>query len=167
MHAYACTHMYCSGALFAAAGYAVGPMTDAGRPDFVYSLSVRLHHTDAAGVIFCSRLLELAHEAYEALLEQVGLRFDRILEQGLLRLPVVALEAEFAQPIRVGDRLQVELTLTRRGKHSYQVAYRFRDPAGRMKARAVTRHVVLDGVHGRPAALPEALGRLVDGAGSR
>lgn len=126
---------------------------------------MRLHHTDAAGVIFCSRLLELAHEAYEAWLEQVGLGLDRLLEQGRLRLPVVALEAEFAQPIRVGERLQVELTLTRRGAHSYQVAYRFRDPAGRVKARAVTRHVALDGVHGNPAALPAALRRVVDGAG--
>lgn len=141
-------------------------MADAAPPDFVYSLSVRLHHTDAAGVIFCSRLLELAHEAYEAWLEQVGLGLDRLLEQGRLRLPVVALEAEFAQPIRVGDRLQVELVLTRRGEHSYQVAYRFRDPAGRVKARAVTRHVALDGVGGKPAALPAALRRVVDGAGS-
>lgn len=143
-------------------------MPDAGvaaPPDFVYSLSVRLHHTDAAGVIFCSRLLELAHEAYEAWLEQVGLGLDRLLEQGRLRLPVVALEAEFAQPIRVGDRLRVELTLMRRGEHSYQVAYRFRDPAGRVKARAVTRHVALDGVRGKPAALPAALRRVVDGAG--
>lgn len=141
-------------------------MADAAPPDFVYSLSVRLHHTDAAGVIFCSRLLELAHEAYEAWLEQVGLGLDRLLEQGRLRLPVVALEAEFAQPIRVGDRLQVELVLTRRGEHSYQVAYRFRDPAGRVKARAVTRHVALDGGRGKPAALPAALRRVVDGAGS-
>lgn len=141
-------------------------MADAAPPDFVYSLSVRLHHTDAAGVIFCSRLLELAHEAYEAWLEQVGLGLDLLLEQGRLRLPVVALEAEFAQPIRVGDRLQVELVVSRRGEHSYQVAYRFRDPAGRVKARAVTRHVALDGVHGKPAALPAALRRVVDGAGS-
>lgn len=142
-------------------------MPGAGGPDFVYSLRVRLHHTDAAGVIFCSRLLELAHEAYEALLEQVGLGIDRLLAQGRLRLPVVGLEAEFTQPIRVGERLQVELTLTRRGAHSYQVAYGFRDPAGTVKARAVTRHVVLDGVHGKPAPLPEALARLVDGAAAQ
>ena len=143
-------------------------MQDAGDgADFVCSLRVRLHHTDAAGVIFCSRLLELAHEAYEALLEEVGLGLGRLLEQARLRLPVVGLEAEFAQPIRLGELLQVELTLTRRGAHSYQVAYRFLDPAGKVKARAVTRHVVLDGVHGKPAPLPEALARLVDGAAAK
>jgi 1,4-dihydroxy-2-naphthoyl-CoA hydrolase len=135
-------------------------------PDFVYPITVRLYHTDAAGVIFCSRLLELAHDAYEALLERVGLRLDRILAQGAVRLPVAGMEAEFVQPIRVGERLQVELTLTRRGDHSYQVAYRFRDPAGKVKARAVTRHVALDGARGRPTALPEALARLADGTRS-
>ena len=142
-------------------------MRDRTLPDFVHSITVRLHHTDAAGVIFCSRLLELAHEAYEALLEQIGLSVGRILAEGAIRLPVVAVEAEFVKPIRVGERLQVELSLSRRGDHSWQVAYRFRDPAGRVKARAVTRHVALDGARGTPAALPEALARLAAGALAR
>jgi acyl-CoA thioesterase FadM len=135
-------------------------------PDFVHPITVRLHHTDAAGVLFCSRLLELAHEAYEALLERAGLSVARILADGEVRLPVVAVEAEFVRPIRVGDRLLVELTVTRHGDHSYQVAYRFRDSAGEETARAITRHVALDGTHGRPTALPEALCRVVDGAAS-
>ena len=134
------------------------------RPDFVHSVIVRLHHTDAAGVLFCARLLELAHEAYEALLDEAGLSVGQILADGALRLPVVALEAEFVRPIRVGERLQVELTVSRRGDHSYQVAYRFRDPAGQTKARAVTRHVALDGAGAGPVALPEPLARLADGA---
>ena len=75
-------------------GYA-GRMPAKERPDFVHPVTVRLHHTDAAGVIFCSRLLELAHEAYEALLDEAGLSVGRILADGALRLPVVALEAEF------------------------------------------------------------------------
>jgi len=141
-------------------------MSNRPAPDFVHPITVRLHHTDAAGVIFCSRLLELAHEAYEALLERAGLGLGAVLAQGEVRLPVVAVEAEFARPIRVGDRLQVELTLTRRGDHSYQVAYRFRDAAGTEVARAATRHVALDAIHGRPTALPQALGRIVDGAAS-
>ena len=140
-------------------------MPGTGAPTFVYPVTVRLYHTDAAGVMFCSRLLELAHEAYEALLEREGLGLDRILAQGSYRLPVVALEAEFLRPIGVGVRLQVELTLTRRGAHSYQVAYQFRDPAGEVRARAVTRSVALDGSHGKPTALPEALARIVGGAG--
>ena len=144
-------------------GYA-GGMPVEERPDFVHPVVVRLHHTDAAGVIFCSRLLELAHEAYEALLDEAGLSVGRILADGALRLPVVALEAEFNRPIRVGERLQVELTVSRRGDHSYQVAYRFRDPAGQVKARAVTRHVALDGAGAGPVALPEPLARLADGA---
>lgn len=139
-------------------------MRDGTLPDFVHPITVRLHHTDAAGVIFCSRLLELAHEAYEALLEQIGLSVGQILAEGAVRLPVVAVEAEFVKPIRVGERLQVEITVSRHGAHSCQVAYRFRDPAGQVKARAATHHVALDGARGTPAALPEALARLAAGA---
>ena len=46
------------------------------------------------------------------------------------------------------------------------VGYRFRDAAGTEVARATTRHVALDAVHGRPTVLPEALGRVVDAAAS-
>ena len=134
------------------------------EPDFVHPVTVRLHHTDAAGVIFCSRLLELAHEAYEALLDETGLGVGRILADGEVLLPVVAVEAEFTKPIRVGDRLRVELTLTRSGDHSYQVAYRFRNPAGQVSARAVTRHVALDAAGTGPVQLPPPLARLADGA---
>ena len=141
-------------------------MSSVPAPDFVHPVTVRLHHSDAAGVIFYSRLLELAHDAYEALLERAGMGLGRVLAQGEVRLPVVAVEAEFVRPIRVGDRLQVELTLTRSGDHSYQVGYRFRDAAGTELARAVTRHVSLDAIHGRPTALPQALGRIADGAAS-
>ena len=135
------------------------------RSDFVHPVTVRLHHTDAAGVIFCSRLLELAHEAYEALLDEAGLGVGRLLADGDVLLPVVAVEAEFSKPIRVGDRLQVELRLSRSGGHSYQVAYCFRDPAGQVKARAVTRHVALDAAGAGPVHLPPPLARLADSPG--
>ncbi|MCY4484445.1 MAG: acyl-CoA thioesterase [Spirochaetaceae bacterium] len=134
------------------------------RPDFVHPVTVRLHHTDAAGVIFCSRLLELAHEAYEALLDKAGLGVGRLLADGEVLLPVVAVEAEFTRPIRVGDRLQVELHLSRRGDHSYQVEYCFRDPSGRVKARAATRHVAIAAAGSGPVQLPSPLARLADGA---
>ena len=137
------------------------------RPDYVHPVTVRLHHTDAAGVIFCSRLLELAHEAYEALLEEAGLSVRRILADGEVLLPVVAVEAEFTKPIRVGDRLRVDLRLSRCGAHSYRVTYRFRDPTGQVKARAATRHVALDGGGTGPVDLPPALARVADGLGIR
>ena len=134
------------------------------RPDFVHPVTVRLHHTDAAGVIFCSRLLELAHEAYEALLDEAGLGVGRLLADGEVLLPVVAVEAEFTKPIRVGDRLQVELRVSRSGGHSYEVAYCFRDPAGQAKARAVTRHVALDAAGSGPVQLPPPIARLAGGS---
>ena len=137
------------------------------RPDFVHPVTVRLHHTDAAGVIFCSRLLELAHEAYEALLDEAGLGVGRLLADGEVLLPVVAVEATFTKPIRVGDRLRVELRLSRSGDQSYQVAYCFRDLAGRVKAGAVTRHVALDAAGAGTVQLPPPVARLADRPGDR
>ena len=39
---------------------------------FEYRFSIRLHDTDAAGVLFFAHLLRHAHDAYEAFMEQAG-----------------------------------------------------------------------------------------------
>jgi hypothetical protein len=36
---------------------------------YTYQTTIRLHHTDAAGVVFFSNLFVIAHDAYESFLE--------------------------------------------------------------------------------------------------
>ena len=48
---------------------------------FYYQTKIKLHETDAAGVIFFNNLFKIAHDAYEALLEKINFSIKEILEK--------------------------------------------------------------------------------------
>lgn len=118
------------------------------------TLPVRLRHTDAAGVLFFAEQLALAHEAYEAFLDDHGLPVAAHLASGL-GLPIVSCEASFEAPVRVGERLTFTLTAERVGETSFTLNYaidRDKTPVGRCR----TVHVSL-GRDGAKRALTDAM----------
>lgn len=119
-------------------------------------MTVRLHHTDAAGVLYYSRLFELLQEAFESAMADAGLSMAELLKAGEFRIPVVHAEADYTAPVQVSDRLEVQLTFSAR-KRSMCVAADFVDAAGRRVATAQTVHAVLSVTTGRSVPLPEPL----------
>jgi len=67
---------------------------------FGYNCVIRLHHTDAAGVVFFASLFTLAHECYEAFLDNVS-PLGKLLTDGDVLIPIVHAEADFKLPLRV------------------------------------------------------------------
>ncbi len=122
-----------------------------------YRLTVRLHHTDAAGVLFYGRLFELVQEAFEAALERRGLPLSELLA-GEYRLPVVRAEADYTAPVRAGDALTVSLAFAP-GVRSLRVKAGLTDAAGRRVASVTVVHATVSAATGRPAPLPDALRR--------
>jgi 1,4-dihydroxy-2-naphthoyl-CoA hydrolase len=119
--------------------------------------TVRMRDTDAAGVIFFPRLLEMAHDAYERLLDELGVSLaDDLAGDGPIA-PIGRCEADYRRPMRLGDRLTVEVSVKREGASSYALRYVFRDDDGEEVARAVTVHVAMDRATGRSVPLTEAM----------
>ncbi len=121
---------------------------------FKFHFRVRLRDTDAAGVIYFSRLLERAHEAYEAFLDSAGLPLQTWMAQGP-RLPIVHAEADFSAPMELGTVVRVALKAARVGRSSFTLDYEFTTDDGAQLARAQTVHVAVE--QGETAALPETL----------
>ncbi|NQV35685.1 MAG: acyl-CoA thioesterase [Phycisphaeraceae bacterium] len=121
--------------------------------------TIRLHHTDGAGVIYFAQLFTLAHECYEAFLDTV-LPLRTILDQGQILMPITHAEADYQKPIRVGDRLAVTVTLGAQTEHSFTLNYTFKKGETQV-ATASTRHVVVSadfsGKSKIPAELRQAL----------
>ena len=67
--------------------------------------TVRLGHTDAAGVMFFPAAFEMEQEFFERWLEAGGMSVRGMLEGALAPTPVVHCEADYRRPVRVGDRL--------------------------------------------------------------
>lgn len=95
-------------------------------PPFQYETSVKLHQTDAAGIMFFGQMFFVAHDAYQAFVEQAGFSFARTLADGAHLLPIVHAEADYAMPLKVGDRVTVDLHCARIGNSSFTLAYEIR-----------------------------------------
>ncbi len=121
-----------------------------------HKVTVRLHHTDAAGVLFYGRLFELVQEALEEALGTGGLPLGELLRDGGFRLPVVHAEADYTAPVRAGDVLEVRLTFEA-GDRSLRVVADFVDPSGRKVAAARVVHAAVAAATGTAAPLPDAV----------
>ena len=121
-----------------------------------HSVTVRLHHTDAAGVLFYSRLFELVQEAFETAMEAGGLPLGELLRDGGFRIPVVHAEADYTAPVRVGDVLEVRLAFEA-GTRSLRVKAEVVDAGGGRVAAVTVVHAVVSAATGIAVALPDAL----------
>lgn len=125
---------------------------------FRYPLEIRLHDTDAAGVLFYGHLFRHAHDAYESFMAHHGWPLHRLIAEGTA-LPITESGARFLAPIRHGDALVCELRVREVRRRSFSLEYRFIDENNGLRAEAWTLHVLLGD------ALPVPLGDALKGAG--
>ncbi len=123
---------------------------------FVHLTSIRLHDTDAAGVLYFANQFRIAHEAYEAFMEQAGFGLGDVLKKGRIGLPIVRADGDYRAPLRVGDQLQLSLRLLRIGRTSFTLVCRIAKD-NRTAGHVTTTHVAVDRRTGRKTELPSAL----------
>ncbi len=90
---------------------------------FQYRTAVRLHHTDAAGLLFFADQFRLAHDAYETFMESVGFPFAPLIKKSGYLLPIVHCEADFKAKLETGDKLLIQIRAERIGETSFTLAY--------------------------------------------
>lgn len=119
-----------------------------------YETVIRLKDTDAAGVIYFANVFMLAHDCYEAFLDE-HISLGRLLEDGEYTAPIVHADADINAPIRLSDRIAIEMDLAKTGNSSYELGYRFVNEKGQAAATVRTIHVVLEKQTGEPVKTPE------------
>jgi 1,4-dihydroxy-2-naphthoyl-CoA hydrolase len=124
---------------------------------FEHKTQVRLHDTDAAGLLFFGHQFKLAHDAYETMMEEAGFSLARILKEGDILLGIVRAEADFSAPLFVGDRLTITVKVERVGRTSFILVYELTD-ADRVRVGSVrTVHVCMDRTDNKKRPLPDSL----------
>ena len=126
-------------------------------------LSRRVHFgdTDGAGVMHFHQLLRWCHEAWEESLERFGVSALALFPAGQstdpsVALPIVHCRADYRQPVRCGDRLQVQLLPTALDPCSFEVSYGF-FLQERLVAQGLLRHLAIEAASRRRCALPQPL----------
>ncbi len=128
---------------------------------FTYKTSVKMHDTDAAGILFFGSQFEMIHDAYEALIEKLGFSFATILRKTNFFIPIVHAEADYKAPLFVGDRIAIEVRVARIGKSSFTLSYKLLDKKKRIVGTAQTVHVATNKKTKNKIPLPPQVRRVL------
>jgi len=124
---------------------------------YEYETTVKLHDTDAAGLLFFGHQFRIAHDAYQAYLESCGFSFGKVLDEGKMLIPLVHAEANYLEPLTVGDKLIIELTTSIISEHSFTLNYDLRLPDATLVGTVRTVHVTVDRKSRQKIPLPKQL----------
>jgi 4-hydroxybenzoyl-CoA thioesterase len=91
-----------------------------------YERAVRFEEVDAAGIAFFPRFAAWGHEAMEAFFDQVAGGYVDLIMRRRIGFPAVKLEAEFLAPVRYGDVVVIETSVSHLGNRSATFTYRMR-----------------------------------------
>lgn len=122
---------------------------------FHHRVIVGMQDTDAAGILFFASQFVFAHVVYERFLEELGFSFAEALENEPFLLPIVHAESDYFKPLKVGDRLDVELTVANVGNSSITLDYVFNAADGETVGRSTSVHVAVSRGDGKTMKLPE------------
>ena len=123
---------------------------------YTYQTTIRLHHTDAAGVVFFSNLFVIAHDAYESFLES-HLPLNTLLTDGAYIIPIVHAEADYLLPLSLSETISVELSLEQTGTSSFNLGYVIKNSKMETTVRLKTIHAVQLKDDGKTIPIPESL----------
>lgn len=89
---------------------------------FSYLRTIYLNETDATGVLFFSHQFTIAIEALENFFLLQGFSLKIMIEEKSFFLPIVHAEANFLQPVYVGDQMEIRLELEKIGESSFVIS---------------------------------------------
>ena len=121
---------------------------------YTYQTKIKLHETDAAGILFFSNQFKMIHDAYECVLENIGFGFAELIRNQNFFLPIVHAEADYKKPLFVGDVIEIQVRLTHVGDTSFAFEYTLLDTSQAVVGTAKTVHVTIDKKTRQKIAIP-------------
>jgi 1,4-dihydroxy-2-naphthoyl-CoA hydrolase len=117
---------------------------------------VRMHDIDMAGILYFPRQFRFVHDAFEDLLETLGISLYEIFKSFPFVFVIVHAEADYLRPLHVGDALRVELHVAKLGNSSFTFKYAIYR-GEELTGTALTTHVALDAQTRTKINLPQEL----------
>lgn len=121
---------------------------------FIAYNKVRMHDTDMAGILYFARQFRFAHDALEDFVESEGLGFDRVFHVEHFVFVIVHCEADYYASLRVGDKLEVHVSIEHIGTSSFTVIYDIYKPDKVHVGKCKTVHVTLDAKSRKKVPIP-------------
>lgn len=104
---------------------------------FVVQVPIRFAHCDPAGIIFFPQYLVLFNGLVEDWFNQaLGLSYADMLQIDKVGLPIVHLECDFRAITRMGEQVNLGLSVTQLGNRSLTLAVDCTGPDGQLRVAA-------------------------------
>lgn len=116
-----------------------------------YTRRVYYYETDKMGIVHHSNYIRWFEEARVDLIEQAGLPFETVEQQGLMT-PVLTAQCEYKLPFKFGDVFFIKAYIPDFGGARFSVTYEVYDSEGTIRATGVTTHCFVD-MDMRPARI--------------
>ncbi len=123
---------------------------------FIYNTQVHLKDTDATGVLYFAQQFSMALKTWESFLAYSGLSLGEILETADFLMPIVHAEADYKAPLRVGDRIEIDIAVEKIGTTSFSTSFRLMKE-GSLVGTVKLVHVTVSKVNKEPTPLPKSL----------
>jgi 1,4-dihydroxy-2-naphthoyl-CoA hydrolase len=132
---------------------------------FIYHRTIHFPDTDAAGVVFFPNYLAICHEAYEEALAAAGIAVRSFFSSSGIVVPVSKSSADYLRPLYCGDKVNVSVAPELLTADTFSITYeiiRVGRP-DKIAGQVRTWHVCINSQTRERCALPEDLGRWVEG----
>ncbi len=127
---------------------------------FTKTQKVYFGHIDKAGIVYHPHFIDYFHQAFEDFMEELG--FARTGHREFnVKIPVVNVDVDFRKPMEAGDRLNIEVGVTKLGRSSMTFSYVARDEEDDVVAEGThTRVTVGDAFE--PIPIPDKLRKALE-----
>ena len=120
-----------------------------------------MHDTDMAGILYFPRQFRFAHDALEDYVSSLGYTFDQIFREEHFVFVIVHAESNYLVPLRVGDKLEIHLSIERIGETSFTVCYHIYKEDKTLSGTAKTVHVTLESKSRKKIPIPTVFKELL------
>lgn len=123
---------------------------------FTWPVRVYWEDTDAGGIVYYANYLKFMERARTEWLRSIGVEQAALLEREQMMFVVVRVEADYRQPARYGDQLEVscEIAESSRASFTFKQDIVRGAPEGELLVSGRVRIACLDAVKFRPRPLP-------------
>ncbi len=91
----------------------------------MFKSTIKLHHTDAAGILFFPKIFEIAQDTLEDFLAAKKKPLSFFLNEAPYLFPIVHAKSDYLKPLKLSDQLNISLNVEKIGTTSFTLKYTF------------------------------------------
>lgn len=132
-------------------------MSTVSKAPFVSEKLIRFHHCDPAGIVFYPQYFTLFHELLEDWYNRgLKLNYAEMISKDRRGLPTAHIDCDFKIPSKIGDTVQMQLSVKRMGRTSLTIGVKVRAGA-EVRVVATQVLVLISLVDGALVPIPDDL----------